>query len=46
MLFLLTYCLFFFSRATVQHMEVPGLGIESDLQLLADTTAAPDLSHV
>jgi len=29
-----------------QHMEVPRLGVESELQLLAYTTATPDLSHV
>ena len=30
------------------HMEVPGLGVESHLQLLAYTTATvmPDLSHI
>ena len=27
-------------------MEVPGLGVELELQLLAYTTAMPDMSHI
>ena len=30
----------------LQHMEVPRLGVESELQLPASTTATPDPSHV
>ena len=39
---------FFFFRATLQHMEVPRLGVESKLELLAYTTATAtqDLSHI
>ena len=34
--------------ATPWHMEVPGLGVKSELQLLAYSiaTAMPDLSHI
>ena len=44
-LFLFLFC---FLGPHMQHMEVPRLGAESDLQLLAHTTATamPDLSHV
>ena len=40
--------LFFFLGPHLQHMEVPGLGIKLELQLLAftTTTATPDPSHV
>ena len=39
---------FFFSGPYPQHMEVPGLGVESELQPLAYTTATAttDPSHV
>ena len=39
---------FFFLGPHPWHMEVPGLGVESELQLLIYTTvtAMPDLSHV
>ena len=39
---------FFFLLYHLWHMEVPGLGIESELQLLAyaTATATQDLSHV
>ena len=39
---------FFFRAAPARHMEVPGLGVESELLLraCARATAAPDLSHV
>ena len=30
----------------LQHMEIPRLGVESELQLLAYATAAPDLSGI
>ena len=36
--FLITYGIFF-SRLHLQHLEVPGLGAESELQLSAYTTA-------
>ena len=40
--------LFFFLGPYLQHMKVPRLGVDSELQLLAYTTAAamPDLSQV
>ena len=40
--------LFFFLWPHLQHMEVPRLGVESELQLLACTTATAtqDLSHI
>ena len=43
-----TPLIFFFSQQHLQHMEVPGLGVESELQLLANptATATPDLSHI
>ena len=39
---------FFFFRATLQPMEVPRLGVESELQLPAYTTATTiqDPSHI
>ena len=39
---------FFFFQLHMQHIEVPRLGVESELQLLAYTTvtAAPDPSHI
>ena len=39
---------FFFLRAAPWHVEVPRLGVESELLLLADTTATAtrDLSHI
>ena len=38
---------FFFLGPDLRHMEVPGLGVESELQLPGYTTATatPDLSH-
>ena len=33
------FCFFHFLGLCLQHMEVPRLGIESELQLLAYTTA-------
>ena len=30
----------------LQHMEVPRLGVKSELQLPASATATPDLSHI
>ena len=43
-----TEFLFFFFRANLWHMEVPRLGVESKLELLAYTTATAtqDLSHI
>ena len=37
-----------FERPPPWHMEVPSLGVESELQLLAyaTATATPDLSHI
>ena len=42
------YLVFYFLGLHLGHMEVPRLGIQSDLQLLAYTTATamPDPSHV
>ena len=42
----LNFC--FFLRLHLQHIEFPGLGVESELQLpaYATATAMPDLSHV
>lgn len=37
------FCLF---RVQVQHTEVPRLGVESELQVLATATAMPDLSCI
>ena len=39
---------FFFFMLYLQHMEVPGLGLESELPLQACVTAmeTPDLSHI
>ena len=46
----ISFFLFFFSFSGLQlwHMEVPGLGVESELQLLAyaTATARPDLSFI
>ena len=47
--FVFFFCFFFvFLAPHMQHMEVPRLGTELDLQLPAYTTATatPDLSHV
>ena len=43
-----TFYLFFFLGLYLQHMEVPGLRVESELYLLAYATARvmPDKSHV
>ena len=43
------FSLFFFFSSLgpyLQHMEVPKLEVESELQLLACATAMPDLSHI
>ena len=42
------YFFIFFLGPHLQDMEVPGLGVESELQLLAYTTATAtrDLSHM
>ena len=44
------FLFFFFSflGLYLQHMEVPGLGVQLELQLLAYTTVTktPDLSHI
>ena len=39
---------FFFPWLHLQHVEIPRLGVESELQLLAyaTATAMPDLSHI
>ena len=44
----MTGTLFVFLGLHLRHMEVPGLGIESELELPASATATatPDLSHV
>ena len=48
--FLLLFCfvLFCFSEANLQHVEVPRLGVKSELQLPAYTTTTemPDPSHI
>ena len=47
--FLFLYYLFLFLELHLQHMEVPRLGVKSELQLLAYATATPktpDLSGV
>ena len=36
----------FFLGPPLQHMEVPRLGVESDLQMPAYATAMQDLSHI
>ena len=43
-----SFYFFFFLRPHLQHMEVPGLGVEWELQLpaYATATATPDLSRV
>ena len=45
---MLFVCLFWFLEPQVQHMDVPRLEVESELQLLAYTTATAsrDLSQV
>ena len=42
------FLIFAFFRAPLRHMEVPRIGVESELHLLAHTTATamPDPSHV
>ena len=47
-LFFFLFFLFFFLWPYLQHMEVSGLGVKSELQLLAYATATTtqDLSHV
>ena len=40
------YDFFFFLRPLPQHMEVPRLGVYSELQLLLYGTAMPDPRHV
>ena len=44
----LTFFFSFFQMSTLQHVEVPGLGVESELQLQACTTATAtwDLSRI
>ena len=37
---------FFFLEPQLQRMEVPGLGVELELQLLAYPTATRDLSRI
>ena len=39
------YVFFFFVEPHQQHMEVPGLGVESELHLLAYVTATATLEH-
>ena len=43
-----SFVLFFFKQLHLRHMEVPGLGVESELQLPAYTTATamPDPSRI
>ena len=43
-----TFCFFFFSWLHLQHMEVPGLRVKLELQLLACATATAKLapSHI
>ena len=45
---LFVFLFFCFLEPHLQHMEVPRLGVESELQLLACAiaTAMPDLSHL
>ena len=45
---MLIFFFFFLLRLHLQHIEVPKLGVELELQLLADTTAIarPVPSHV
>ena len=38
--------LFFFFQLHLRHMEIPGLGVESKVQLPATATATWDLSHI
>ena len=46
--FFFLFSFFFFLGLYLQHMEVPSLEVESELQLPAYTTATatPDLSHI
>ena len=45
--FTLPYFIYFiFLGLHPRHMEVPGLGVESEVQLLAYATATPDLSYI
>ena len=44
-LFYFTLFFFFFLWSQLQHMEVPGLGAESELQLLAYATATATLDQ-
>ena len=48
MLFCCILFYFCFLRPHPQHMEIPSLGVKSELQLLAYDTATtmPDLSHI
>ena len=39
-------CLFFFLGPHLRHMEVPRLGVESELLVYTAATATPDPSHV
>ena len=43
---LLLFILLFLRGPHQWHMEVPRLGVESELQLLVYATAIPDQSHV
>ena len=45
-LLVLFFFLFAFLGPYLHHMEVPSLGVQSDLQLWAYATATWDLSHV
>ena len=40
------FIIFSFLQPYLWHIEVPGLGVESELQLPATATATPDLSHI
>ena len=44
--FFFFFCFSFLFRATPADMEVPRLGVESDLQMPAYATATQDLSHI
>ena len=46
MLFYFILLYFVFLGPHLRHMEVPRLGVESELQLLATATAMPDQSHI
>ena len=45
-LFFKCFIIYLFLWLSLWHMEVPGLGVESELQLPAYTTATRDLSRV